>query len=625
MMRMSFALFFCVGFLYNWNYRQGEVGMRVIRSIRKSVVKKLTLLMLAVAVIPILVLGIVFCRNSVLESRADYIQTSDTILKSANSRLNGYMEQLDSLSLLVLYDDDGVHNEEWEIYNNVQKRLLHISGQRKEIESLLYYFPGHKELYVVNSMGNRSYLEAEEIEEMDWYSRIMETDGGYVLEAQHELTGYDERYELNERIPVFSLVRKYRSGLGEISVLSINSRLMYVEEICKDTLTYDKEEVWYLNRDGGVIFASETDQREVWPVYEEIVSQEKMQGSFKYAGNTIIYIQSEENGTILYKSIPDQVLNQHVVNSIQTMMIMIFFIIVCVVLIGIFLSRRIARPLLRLEAYMGKVGQGDTTVRVPVESTDEIGQISLRFNRMEEEIEQLINEKYKLELARRTAQLDSLIAQINPHFLNNILQSIGGAALEKGVPEIYEAAGTLAKMLRYSIKGPDRVMVEDEVRNVKDYLYIQKFRYEERICYTVDLEEAAARFMVPKLILQPLVENAVVHGVESEKTAVTISFRGSCGDACLSLEVRDDGPGMEEEILEEIQKKMRMNDEKIEINKTSIGLINVYQRLRLEYGGDFEMTVESSKGNGTAILIRIRMKEQWQREGEGYVSGNHSR
>lgn len=583
-----------------------------------SIKNKLLLLLLMALIIPIATLSLLFCSFFIRDSKASYVANNVNLIGNVNDRLSDYMGQLDTISRFVVYDDAQLTlNNEWEIYNNVMQRLLYTYGQRGEIDSIFYYFPANQELYVISRNGNRSYLEAGEVEDMNWYQELEAGRDSYTLSGQHLLDQFGDWYPLEAGQPVFSLNKKFRSGNGERSFLSINFRQTYLKKICENTLTYPSESIQYMNKNGNVIYAagminSDADRE---TIYRRILSEEDMEGHFTQkleteGACTVIYRKTALNGTILYKCISNKVLQQHVRNIIYVGIATFCIAMLIVVPLGILLTNKITGPLIAIEDHMNKMGQGDLTVRVPVNSGDEIGRISQSFNRMAEQINSLINEQYKLKLAYRTSQLYSLIAQINPHFINNTLQAISGVALERGVREIYVISSTLGKMLYYSIKEKDIVTLQREIQNIRDYLSIQKFRYEDRLEYTIKDAPEAAEIRIPKLILQPLVENAVTHGMEDKKDTLKVLIQAFVSEEKLCIEIRDNGQGMSRDKLKEIYLLMEKNKEKIEIESASIGLINVYQRLYLTYEREFAMEIESEEGEGTVIRFSIPAKEE---------------
>lgn len=589
-------------------------NMHLFKILKSSFRKRVTAVLLLVAFVPLLIFGIIMIESSVKSIHASYHNSSLVMLKSIERRLDDYISQCDESLFFVLYDNYSNDNEELDIYNNIQKKLLYIRFLKKEHESLLYYFPAKEELYIINNSGNRSFLHASDIEETPWYQEATTNQDKCVVLPQHVQTGYAPRYEINQTVPVFTVCRTFRDVYGEESVFAINCKLTGIETICNAAENMAQESLFCLTKDGGLLYTTDTASSaiDIRAIYDVIAKNVEGEGSFVLKspvdGNryTVVYKVSAETGLITFKRILNSSLNQYIARSIRMMLWMMLILIGLMIPLGTLLSRTVTKPLSLLEKNMEQFGRGDIGTRIAVNSADEIGKIGTTFNHMAQQLQTLIAEQYALKLSNQTAQLYSLIAQINPHFINNVLQSIGSVALEKDAPEIYEASTILAKMMRYSIKGKDKVTLHEEMENASDYLYIQKFRFEDRLQYTFEIEKSLYPVILPKLTLQPLVENAVVHGLEAKKEMGSVFVR--CyreSETMFCLCVTDDGDGMDAQTLHALHAKFQKNDKAIEIETTSIGLINVYQRLRMIYGVEFTMDLQSELHKGTVLTLHI--------------------
>jgi len=262
-----------------------------------------------------------------------------------------------------------------------------------------------------------------------------------------------------------------------------------------------------------------------------------------------------------------------------------------------------ARPIKRLSKAMGQVQKGDFAVRVPNKRKDEIGELTESFNYMLEEINTLIRQVYQEKIAQKNAEVQALQAQINPHFLYNTLDSINWMLIDRGEYDISDIILSLAGLMRYSIEDENAfVPLEKEIGYVQCYLKIQKNRLEERLEYDLETEENLADEQVPKLILQPIVENAITHGIESRnrKGMIRILIK-DLGDEML-ITVEDNGIGMT------LKQLNHLRDEVPDIEReghTGIGVRNVNRRIRLHYGEAYGISIESTYGKGTIVSLRI--------------------
>lgn len=265
------------------------------------------------------------------------------------------------------------------------------------------------------------------------------------------------------------------------------------------------------------------------------------------------------------------------------------------------ISYTMTKPINSLSEAMHSVMNGNFELQLPNKRRDEIGELINSFNFMINKIKTLIREVYQERLAQRNAELEALQTQINPHFLYNTLDSINWMLINKGENEISEIIISLGNLMRYSISRKNSfVPLEQEFKYILSYFRIQKNRLEDRLNYEIELQEQVKGFMVPKLILQPLVENAITHGIEPKSGGGTVRIRAFEDEDIVRITVEDDGVGMDEEALNHLM-AARENDE----SSTNIGVRNVDRRIRLHYGDKYRLRVESTYGTGTQITIMI--------------------
>ena len=199
-----------------------------------------------------------------------------------------------------------------------------------------------------------------------------------------------------------------------------------------------------------------------------------------------------------------------------------------------------------------------------------------------------------------------LASQINPHFLYNTLEIIRMKARINHQPEIEELVKMLAKILRSNVSAGDMdVPLQQELTLVESYLKIQQYRFDERLEYRINVEEALRKIPVLPLILQPLVENSIIHGMEDKEGVVHIDISACWDGEDVLVIVEDDGLGIEPEMLKALREGLNSR----ELNKTHIGICNVHQRLRLKYGAEYGLTIESEAGSYTRVAVRLPFGE----------------
>lgn len=282
------------------------------------------------------------------------------------------------------------------------------------------------------------------------------------------------------------------------------------------------------------------------------------------------------------------------------------------------LARSVTQPLARLQAACEGIRRGDYSPVTDTPGRDELATFTETFNTMAREIDDLIHEGYEKDLAATRLELQMLRLQINPHFLYNTLESIHSVAYLEGNREVGEMAVLLARILRYGVSAPGGpVTLRDEANNLADYICLQELRYRGTVSFLVSIDPGVLTCACPRMILQPVVENALYHGVSSLERGGMVQVLGYREEERLVLRVSDNGQGMEPE------RAALLNDYINGRNKAfrSIGLKNVNRRIRLSYGEEFGVQIQSVLGRGTMITVTLPAREPEQ---EGDASNGHT-
>ncbi|MGG4552760.1 histidine kinase [Paenibacillus sp. FSL W8-0186] len=303
-------------------------------------------------------------------------------------------------------------------------------------------------------------------------------------------------------------------------------------------------------------------------------------------------------------------------NQVSVLGLLFILLVLLIALLFVYIvSFLMTNRLLRLSRHFNRLALGDLAVVSSVDGNDEIGQLSRQFNYMVESINLLMNQVVEkteqnnsLEIAQREIKLKMLASQINPHFLFNALESIRMNAHMKGEKEIANVVRLLGKLMRKNLEvGRDQITLKEELEMVRSYLEIQKFRYEDRLNYELIIDRKLEGIRMPPLIIQPLVENAVVHGVENKEVGVHVQLRIHAVDDHAEIVIQDDGIGMALERLEEVRRSMA--EAQTAVNNR-IGLSNVQQRLTMTFGDMHGLSISSEYGQGTVISFTIPLKRE---------------
>jgi two-component system sensor histidine kinase YesM len=266
-----------------------------------------------------------------------------------------------------------------------------------------------------------------------------------------------------------------------------------------------------------------------------------------------------------------------------------------------FFTASVARPVLDLRTLMKRVEQGDLSVRFAGARGDEIGELGHGFNEMIERIQSLIDQVYVEQRSKREAELRILQEQIKPHFLYNTLDNIQWLAQENRVADVIRMVGALTRLFRIGLsKGREFIPLSDELEHVDSYLCIQKMRYEDKFDYSIRCDHSLRTRQVLRLMLQPLVENAIYHGIKERRGPGTLSIEARSEGGDIVLVVRDDGVGMNEPTLARLAASLDDGGPAI----GGYGIRNVHERIRLTFGKPYGLSFKSVLGTGTEVTVR---------------------
>lgn len=274
------------------------------------------------------------------------------------------------------------------------------------------------------------------------------------------------------------------------------------------------------------------------------------------------------------------------------------------------LSRYLSKPVNELDEAMKRVEKGDYAAELSSDREDEMGRLTASFNRMTREYRQNLERSVQRERELNETELSMMQAQLNPHFLYNTLDSIKWLGVTNGVPQVAAVASGLAVLLRAGISGDRLITLERELELLEKYLDIQSLRFEDRFAWEIDVDERFQHCIVPKLILQPLVENSIIHGVANmDDGYIKLSAREESGTLILS--VQDNGVGIPQDVLD------WLNDPDRDVPGGHLGLKNVDRIVRLYYGGDYGISAYSAAGEGSRVELRLPMNKEGNGNAEG--------
>jgi two-component system, sensor histidine kinase YesM len=360
-----------------------------------------------------------------------------------------------------------------------------------------------------------------------------------------------------------------------------------------------------MNREGKVMSSNQKDTPLGEPYYKDglfkqIKTQEakknhSFQGMVNGKMQQISYINNNQLGWYMISTVPFSYINSETSKITTGLLIVVSIIVVVCILIIIVLYKSILKPIKQIIVFCNQIFYGDLSSRIEDHSNDEMGVLANRINSMVSRMEQLMKDQKKDLKRRRSLELQMLQSQINPHFLFNTLNSLRWLAMINQVPVLSDGISSLAELLRSTIIDQDeQITIKQELNNLDHYFAIQKIRYADRFDIEYDLDESLLQSMIPKLILQPIAENAILHGVTDIGGKVLIQIKVYAkNEYTLIIEIIDNGKGFD-----------TTKSEKAD-NLSGIGISNVADRIKLQYGESYGLFITSSMGHGTCCRLII--------------------
>lgn len=328
---------------------------------------------------------------------------------------------------------------------------------------------------------------------------------------------------------------------------------------------------------------------------------------FSNSDRVFFKVAQDKYNLSAYALMPQSLLRENQKTLTRNLLLIAGMVIVLAMLISAFISRTLSRPLERMTGTVKQIRDGDTQLRIQNCKEDELGELGRSFNEMLDRIENLVSREYEAKLMLKQAEYNALQAQINPHFLYNTLDTMSSIADIRGCPEVSALSQSLSNIFRYSLdmKNPFST-VAGEIVHLKNYIYVMNVRMQEEVEYVFDVEDSILKSTMPRISIQPLVENALTHGLRGSRRKKRIVITAKREGENLVISVEDNGIGIPEEERQELLNPDRKNHTK------SIGLNNIHSRMKILYGEAYGVTIESKIGEGTKVSLvipSVRMEE----------------
>ena len=537
-----------------------------------------------------------------------YLEEVDSIAKNVN--YNYYLQ--DYLETVIKEEDDYVDSgigKNMRSYEMSSQAFSDTLLSRADISSIMIF--GKKKMLLNRSMYTYQKV-ALDYSKLDWYAKAVAKPQDAIITGPNRHSFFDTDDEV---ISLSREVQSYENGTFR-GVILINLNMNKITEICNSfqekqenfiCIINDKGELVYEQQNGRERFAF--DEKENRQELNTALGKTK-ESCFRlnYRGEKYLVTRTDMKTTgwtlvsmVPYKSVMAETM---AISGVMILAVAITLIVTLLLLNRILTG--VVKPLKKLEKYMVQVNPDNMDQRMEILTDDEIGHLSMKFNQMMDRIRNLKEQVIKEQEDKRKYELQALQAQINPHFLYNTLDSIIWMA-ETNDSNIVAMTEALAKLFRISLnKGNEEISLERELEHVKNYLIIQSMRYADKFTYEISAEPGVERCRTIKLILQPIVENCIYHGIKKKRGTGKITIRAYRREQNLIIEVSDDGCGMPEEICRKI---LSDEIESENISGSGIGVKNVNERIQLRFGKKYGLSYSSEEGVGTTVTYVLPYNE----------------
>ncbi|MCT4687268.1 sensor histidine kinase [Vallitalea sp.] len=523
------------------------------------------------------------------------------LVKQVNNDIDYYLRTVETIAENIRYNNDlneYVRTENQELEKDIISDLNTYVESRNDIINIVFISNKGRVFH------NNLHLKLKDninFEDFEWY-RKAKNEEKFVVSESHIQRLFESRYKwvvscstllkspyYEENLGVLLVDINYNLIIDMVSSIKLGQKgYVFIVDNNGDIVYHPKQQLLYSglkSEDMDTILNSEDGTK---TVIEDRKKKQYTITTSKYSGWKVVSSVYMED-ILSYKP-----------NLDRFFFIMGTLAIFISIFISVLISRSILYPIKKLVNTMHQVEEGNLDVSIDIKNDNEIGELAKAFNLMTNRINNLVNQNKKVEKNKRKNELRALQAQINPHFLYNTLDSIIWMAESKNYKGVVIMTSALAKLFRISIsKGAQYITVAEEIEHVENYLKIQKIRYGDHLDYHIDVEEDIKQNKIIKLIIQPIVENAIYHGIKNVHGGGMIDISVKKYDNKILITIADDGVGMSQQ---EIKLLFSKNQELPKEKKLGgVGVRNVDNRIKLYYGEDYGLEIESEIYEGTTV------------------------
>ncbi len=568
-----------------------------IRLKLSSIQNVITLSFTAVMLLAMLIVSVSLYHLFSDSAEKNAATSTQQIIDQVSLNLNSYIEGMMEISDIIRSSQksDTYQKDDLPYLLNVTAKI------RKDIVTVAVYSQRGN---VIISNPRGVYNKNFDVTQQDWFITLVNNPVDFIFLSPHVQRFFEDSHPW-----VVSLCRGatyYENEKPIVLLTVVDMNFSTIEKMCNNVSLGKRGYIYIIDRSGNMVYHPQQQM-----IYAGLKTENTMDALIREPGTYFEDFNGERRVMTVknvsysgWKIVGISYVDELITNNKYFNNFILYislFGIIFEILASLFISAKISQPIKRLEKHMKRLESGDFDISVEVKGEDEVKRLSKAFNMMVARIKTLMEQIIKEQEEKRKSELKALQAQINPHFLYNTLDSIVWMNENRNYDGVTVMVAALAKLFRISLsKGNEIISIADELEHARSYLIIQKIRYKDKFEYTIDVEPGLESKRTLKLILQPIIENAIYHGISplNEKGIIKISVTTEEDD--ILLQVSDNGYGIKPEILKEL-----LAQESQSYYSGGVGLKNVNERIKLCFGQNYGLEIKSEVDVGTTVNIRI--------------------
>ncbi|MGX1195174.1 cache domain-containing sensor histidine kinase [Metabacillus sp. SLBN-84] len=592
--------------------------------LKRSIRNKLIVLLMITTIVPFgssILITYLYTKES-LEDQV--VKESSNLLYQGKINLESYLNELNGLTLSLYNNPDFINylrapddKNDYQnvgVVKNIMQTILYTGDTINEVKISFA-----KDDRVISATKRSTVVFSTSIEDEKSEAFNSAERSPYNLYIEPMYASHEDSPRRGRDIVMMHRALTNVPGSDVLGYITLGISPDTIIDMSRNLYNRESEEFFLLSSEGKMIYSSNAEipdgSNQKW--IESVMNADTASGTFEWEEDSfngvMMYDRLSESsgGWILVKRVPFHILYDSAYSVAKINILFGVIGLSLVVLAVLFVSFKMTSPIRILLQNIEQVEKGNMKIASQSFGSDEIGILGSRFQQMIERINQLITREYKLELENKTNQIKVLQSQINPHFLYNALQSIGTVALKNNVPQIYSLITHLSKIMRYGMNmEEDLVPLRKEITYTNAFLFLQKERFGEHLQVHVEVDEDVQDILVPKMILQPVIENYFKHGFDIREGIGSIELKCFRDDDELVMKISDNGIGVTPKRLNEIHEHFRADALNKKGPGTNIGLKNVYSRLKLYYDHKAKLFLENKEEGGFMVTMRLPVLQE---------------